>query len=126
MRRSDTAHRETCPIARAAQLLGDHWTLLLLRDLSHGSRRFQELLHSTGMSPAVLSSRLRHLESAGMVTRRQFAEIPPRVEYTLTEMGLAALPLVEQLRQFGETWLATMSAPPLEAADHAQSSEPGE
>ncbi len=126
MRRSDTAQRETCPIARAAQLLGDHWTLLLLRDLSHGSRRFQELLHSTGMSPAVLSSRLRHLERAGMVTRRQFAEIPPRVEYTLTEMGLAALPLVEQLRQFGETWLATMPAPPLEAADHAQPSEPGE
>lgn len=126
MRRSETAQRETCPIARAAQLLGDHWTLLLLRDLSHGSRRFQELLHSTGMSPAVLSSRLRHLESAGMVTRRQFAEIPPRVEYTLTEMGLAALPLVEQLRQFGETWLATMPEAPLEAADEVQPSEPGE
>jgi DNA-binding HxlR family transcriptional regulator len=58
------------------------------------------------MSPAVLSHRLRHLESAGIVTRTQFAEIPPRVEYSLTEMGIAALPLVEQLREFGETWLS--------------------
>lgn len=126
MRRSDTIQKETCPIARAAQLLGDHWTLLLLRDLSHGSRRFQELLHSTGMSPAVLSNRLRHLESAGMITRRQFAEVPPRVEYTLTEMGLAALPLVEQLRQFGETWLAAVPEPPLQPDEHALTTEPGE
>lgn len=117
MRRSESTHKETCPIARAAQLFGDHWTLLLLRDLAQGSRRFQELLHSTGMSPAVLSNRLRHLESAGVITRRQFAEVPPRVEYTLTEMGLAALPLVDQLRQFGETWLTSDPDTPLDVRE---------
>lgn len=102
-----TATKNTvCPIARAASLLGDHWTLLILRDLEGGCRRFHELQESTGMSPGVLSGRLRGLEQAGVVTRRQYSEIPPRVEYTLTEKGRAALPLVDQLRRYGETWLS--------------------
>lgn len=100
---------ETCPIARAARLLGDHWTLLIIRDLEHGCRRFHELQESTGMSPGVLSGRLRGLEAAGVVSRRQYSEIPPRVEYTLTDKGRAALPLIEQLRIYGETWLAVAS-----------------
>lgn len=95
-----------CPIARAAKLLGDHWTLLILRDLEHGCRRFHELQESTGMSPGVLSGRLRGLEHAKVISRRQYSEIPPRVEYTLTEKGRAALPLVDQLRIYGEVWLS--------------------
>src|SRR6185312_578854 len=95
----------SCPIARAAKLFGDHWTLLILRDLEGGCRRFRALESSTGMSPGVLSGRLRVLEAAGVITRRQYAEIPPRVEYTLTEKGRAALPLIDQLRVYGETWL---------------------
>ena len=95
-----------CPIARAAEIFGDHWTLLILRDLAGGCRRFHALESSTGMSPGVLSGRLRSLEMAGIITRRQFNEIPPRVEYTLTEKGRAALPIIDQLRAFGETWLA--------------------
>jgi DNA-binding HxlR family transcriptional regulator len=95
----------SCPIARAAKLFGDHWTLLILRDLEGGCRRFRALEASTGMSPGVLSGRLRLLEAAGVITRRQYAEIPPRVEYTLTEKGRAALPLIDQLRAYGETWL---------------------
>lgn len=101
--------RETtvsCPIARAAKLFGDHWTLLILRDLENGCRRFRALESSTGMSPGVLSGRLRMLEAAGIITRQQYAEIPPRVEYTLTEKGRAALPLINQLRAYGETWLS--------------------
>ena len=94
-----------CPIALAAKLFGDHWTLLLLRDLEEGCRRFRALEMSTGMSPGVLSGRLRTLERAGIVIRRQYSEIPPRVEYTLTEKGRAALPIIDQLRTFGETWL---------------------
>jgi DNA-binding HxlR family transcriptional regulator len=94
-----------CPIARAAGLFGDHWTLLILRDLEGGCRRFRALESSTGMSPGVLSGRLRTLEGAGIITRRQYSEIPPRVEYTLTEKGRAALPIISQLRTFGETWL---------------------
>ena len=96
----------SCPIARAAKLFGDHWTLLILRDLENGCRRFRALESSTGMSPGVLSGRLRSLEAAGVISRRQFAEIPPRVEYTLTEKGQAALPLINQLRAYGETWLS--------------------
>lgn len=94
-----------CPIARAARLFGDHWTLLILRDLEAGCRRFHELELSTGMSPGVLSGRLRTLDAAGVISRRQYSEIPPRVEYSLTEMGQAALPLVDELRSYGERWL---------------------
>ncbi|HLI52017.1 MAG TPA: helix-turn-helix domain-containing protein [Thermomicrobiaceae bacterium] len=94
-----------CPIARAAKLFGDHWTLLILRDLEAGCRRFHELERSTGMSPGVLSGRLRTLDAAGVISRRQYSEIPPRVEYSLTEMGRAALPLVDELRSYGERWL---------------------
>ncbi|MDI3341535.1 MAG: helix-turn-helix domain-containing protein [Sphaerobacter sp.] len=100
-----------CAVTRAARLLGDHWTLLILRDLGGGCRRFRELQESTGMSPGVLSGRLRSLEAAGMITRRQYSEIPPRVEYTLTEKGRAALPIVEQLRAYGETWLVEDDLP---------------
>jgi DNA-binding HxlR family transcriptional regulator len=95
----------SCPIARAAKLFGDHWTLLILRDLENGCRRFRALESSTGMSPGVLSGRLRTLEAAGIISRRQYSEIPPRVEYTLTEKGRAALPLIDQLRVYGETWM---------------------
>lgn len=101
----------SCPIARAAKLFGDHWTLLILRDLEGGCRRFRALESSTGMSPGVLSGRLRLLEAAGVITRRQYAEIPPRVEYTLTEKGRAALPLIDQLRAYGETWLLEDDSP---------------
>lgn len=94
-----------CPIARAAEIFGDHWTLLILRDLAGGCRRFHALESSTGMSPGVLSGRLRSLEVAGIISRRQFNEIPPRVEYSLTEKGRAALPIIDQLRAFGEIWL---------------------
>lgn len=95
-----------CPIARAAKLFGDHWTLLILRDLEASCRRFHELERSTGMSPGVLSGRLRTLDAAGVISRRQYNEIPPRVEYSLTEMGRAALPLVDELRSYGERWLS--------------------
>ncbi|MBI2320791.1 MAG: helix-turn-helix transcriptional regulator [Chloroflexi bacterium] len=104
MARSSGAH-DLCPVARAAQLLGDRWTLVILRDLATGCRRFSVLEASTGMSPRVLSGRLRALESEGLLQRRQYAEIPPRVEYTLTEKGRAALPVIDQLRQYGRTWL---------------------
>lgn len=96
---------ESCPVARAARLLGDVWCLLVLRDLADGLRRFSELQSSTSMSPRVLSRRLREMEMEGLLTRRQFAEAPPRVEYALTEKGRATLPLVDALRAYGERWL---------------------
>jgi DNA-binding HxlR family transcriptional regulator len=102
---------QVCPVARAAELFGDHWTLLLIRDLASGCRRFQQLQHSIGISPGVLSARLRKLEAVGVITRTQYPEIPPRVEYQLTEKGRAAVPLIEQLRLYGEDWLLDVDCP---------------
>ncbi|HEV8634602.1 MAG TPA: helix-turn-helix domain-containing protein [Chloroflexota bacterium] len=94
-----------CPIARAARLLGDTWTLLIVYNLADGPRRFSQLEEATGMSPRVLAGRLRELEGQGMLTRTQYPEIPPRVEYALTDKGTATLPTLEALRVFGARWL---------------------
>lgn len=94
-----------CGVAEAIALLGDAWTLLLIRDLASGPRRFKDLRTSTTISPRVLTDRLRAMASEGLVTRRMFPEIPPRVEYQLTDRGRAALPVLEALREFGEEWL---------------------
>jgi len=98
-----------CPVARAARLLGDTWTLLILRDLGGGARRFSELEQSTGISPRVLSGRLKELERRGILTRQIFASVPPRVEYTLTEKGEAAGPLIDALRRYGDRWLPPLA-----------------
>jgi DNA-binding HxlR family transcriptional regulator len=96
-----------CPIARTATLIGDRWTPLIVRDLAHGCRRFGELQRSLGgISPKTLSDRLRRLEEAGVISRSCFAEMPPRVEYRLTEKGRALLHVVESMRDFGVIWLA--------------------
>ncbi len=95
-----------CPIEKVAKLIGDKWVLLILRDLAHGCKRFGELQKSvTGISPRTLSARLSALGEHSVVTRRAYAEIPPRVEYTLTEKGLALLPIIDDMRQYGEKWL---------------------
>src|SRR5437867_11478300 len=91
-----------CGVAAAASLLGDAWTLLLLRDLANGPRRFKELEASTGISPRVLTDRLRALCVQGMMTRHMYPEIPPRVEYRLTDKGRDALPVLDVLRSYGE------------------------
>ena len=96
---------QVCGVARAAALLGDVWTLLLVRDLSAGPKRFTQLQSSTGISPRVLTDRLKDLVDHGIATRAMYAEIPPRVEYTLTAKGVAAVPVVEALRAYGDSWL---------------------
>ena len=102
---------ECCPIERTATLIGDRWTPLIVRDLAPGCRRFSELQRSLGgISPKTLSDRLRRLEEAGVITRSCFAEMPPRVEYRLTDRGLALLSVIESMREFGLTWL-TETAP---------------
>ena len=95
-----------CPVAEAAKLLGDRWTLVLLRDLAGGPLRFSALQQSAaGISPAVLSARLKELEEHHIATRTSYAETPPRVEYALTERGRDALPVIAALRTYGEKWL---------------------
>jgi DNA-binding HxlR family transcriptional regulator len=79
---------QTCPVARSLDLLGDRWTLLLVRDLLKGRGRFRDLLASLpGIAPNILSDRLKLLEEHGVVTRRFYSDHPPRAEYLLTERG---------------------------------------
>ena len=101
----------SCPVCRTADIVCSKWTLLLVRELSEGQTRFCELERSLdGISPRTLSLRLRALEDEGVVERRTFAEVPPRVEYALTEKGLALLPIIDVMRTYGESWLVEPAA----------------
>jgi DNA-binding HxlR family transcriptional regulator len=96
----------TCPVCRTADIVCGKWTLLLVRDLAEGRSRFCELERSlSGISPRTLSLRLRALEEEGIVERQTHPEVPPRVEYALTSKGLALLPIIEDMRSYGERWL---------------------
>jgi DNA-binding HxlR family transcriptional regulator len=89
------------------------WTLLLIRDLAAGKSRFCELERSLeGISPRTLSLRLRALEAEGIIERRTYPEVPPRVEYRLTAKGDALVPLVEQMRAYGRSWLESVEEAP--------------
>jgi DNA-binding HxlR family transcriptional regulator len=100
------ASNSQCPVCRTAQVVCGKWTLLVIRDLAEGSSRFCELERSLeGISPRTLSLRLRALEEEGIVERHTFPEVPPRVEYALTEKGEALVPLVEDMRRYGTRWL---------------------
>lgn len=95
-----------CPVCRTAEIISGKWTLLVIRDLSESSQRFCELERSLdGISPRTLSLRLRALEDAGIVERRTYPEVPPRVEYALTDKGRALAPLIEDMRSYGRRWL---------------------
>src|ERR1700760_1292363 len=92
----------TCPVCRTAEIVCGKWTLLVIRDLADGRSRFCELERSLqGISPRTLSLRLRALEEEGVVERQTFPEVPPRVEYALTEKGMALGPLIERGRALG-------------------------
>ena len=98
--------RVGCPVAKTAEIFSNKWTPLILRDLVEGQKRFSELERSLiGISPKTLSERLKRLEEAQIVDRRCFAEVPPRVEYSLTEKGHALMPLIDCMREFGRRWL---------------------
>ena len=95
-----------CPVCRTADIVCGKWTLLVIRDLVEGRSRFCELERSlAGISPRTLSLRLRALEEEGIVARHTFPEVPPRVEYALTEKGRALVPIVESMRVSGREWL---------------------
>jgi len=101
----------TCPVCRTAEIVCGKWTLLLVRDLAAGVSRFCELERSlAGISPRTLSLRLRALEDEGIVERQTFPEVPPRVEYALTEKGRALVPIIDQMRAYGEEWLGSADA----------------
>src|SRR6202142_4343677 len=108
---------DTCPVVHTTELIGGKWTLLLVRDLADGYSRFCELERSlAGISPRTLSLRLRALEEEGIVERLTFAEVPPRVEYALTAKGRALLPIIDDIRAYGEDWVGEGGAEPAQAA----------
>ena len=101
-----TASDESCPVCATANVICGKWTILVIRDLAAGRTRFCELERSlAGISPRTLSLRLRALEEEGIVERHTFPEVPPRVEYSLTDKGRALLPLIEDMRAYGRQWL---------------------
>jgi DNA-binding HxlR family transcriptional regulator len=100
------ASSASCPVCRTAEIVCGKWTLLVIRDLADGRSRFCELERSlAGISPRTLSLRLRALEEEGIVARQTYPEVPPRVEYGLTEKGRALVPLIEDMRTYGREWL---------------------
>jgi DNA-binding HxlR family transcriptional regulator len=102
----DVAIEDLCPVCATADLVCAKWTILVIRDLAGGCSRFCELERSlAGISPRTLSLRLRALEEQGIVERRTYPEVPPRVEYELTDKGRALLPLIDDMRQYGREWL---------------------
>jgi DNA-binding HxlR family transcriptional regulator len=95
-----------CPVCRTADIVCGKWTLLVIRDLAESHARFCELERSLeGISPRTLSLRLRALEEEGVVARKTYPEVPPRVEYALTEKGRALVPIIESMRSYGTEWL---------------------
>jgi DNA-binding HxlR family transcriptional regulator len=93
-----------CPIARSSAVIGERWTLVIMRELAMGNRRFDSLQAQTLASPQMLADRLKRLEADGMLERRAYAERPRRYEYHLTAKGQAFAPVLLALRAWGETW----------------------
>ena len=91
-----------CPVEVTLRLMGDKWKILILRDLMNGTKRFGELKKSLcDITQKVLTSNLRAMEESGLLTRKVYAEVPPRVEYTLTETGLSLSPVLEAMGVWG-------------------------
>ena len=96
-----------CPVETTLTLIGDKWKVLILRDLLTGTKRFGELKKSIGnVSQKVLTAQLRAMEENGLLTRTVYAEVPPRVEYTLTDLGKSLKPILDSMRAWGEAYKA--------------------
>ncbi len=106
VRTMNPVHDATCSVAACAEIVGLKWTALLVHDLSEGARRFTELEAACpGISPRTLSERLRALEDLRILERTSYPERPPRVEYELTVKGRGLLPVIDEMRRYGHTWL---------------------
>ena len=96
-----------CPVETTLMLIGDQWKVLILRDLMPGTRRFGELKKSIGsVSQKVLTAQLRDMEAKGLVSRKVYAEVPPRVEYSLTDLGKSLKPILDAMWVWGEGYQA--------------------
>ncbi len=94
-----------CPVATTVQLIGNKWKLLILRNLMGKTQRFTDFLKTIpGLSKKVLTDNLRALESDGIIERKVFAEVPPRVEYSLTDLGKTLKPVLDAMQKWGEDY----------------------
>lgn len=99
-----------CPVETTLTLIGDKWKVLILRDLINGTKRFGELKKSIGsVSQKVLTQQLRSMEEDGLVERKVYAEVPPRVEYSLTETGSSLKPILDSMWVWGEKYKEQMN-----------------
>ena len=102
-----TKELPACPVETTLMLIGDKWKVLILRDLLTGTKRFGELKKSIGgVTQKVLTAQLRQMEQSGLITRTVYAEVPPRVEYALTELGYSLRPVLDALWNWGEAYKA--------------------
>ncbi len=104
MRTQEDRPATVCPVARSVDIVGDKWTILVLRELYMGTARFEEMQIHTGATPQMLTSRLKALEADGLVERRPYNAKPLRHEYHLTQKGWDFYPVIYALRAWGETW----------------------
>ena len=106
-----TAKKElpACPVETTLTLIGDKWKVLILRDLLPGTKRFGELKKSIGsVSQKVLTAQLRDMEGSGLINRKVYAEVPPRVEYSLTDLGQSLKPILDAMWDWGEGYQASV------------------
>lgn len=102
-----TKELPACPVETTLALIGDKWKVLILRDLMPGTKRFGELKQSIGhVSQKVLTAQLRDMEENGLLHRRTYAEVPPRVEYSLTDLGRSLKPVLDALQEWGARYKA--------------------
>lgn len=100
-----TAKIYDCPVQMTLQLIGDKWKVLIIRDLLTGTKRFNELMRSVeGITQKVLTSHLRAMEADGLVTRTVYPQVPPKVEYNLTETGFSLKPILDSMVEWGSEY----------------------
>lgn len=100
-----------CPVETTLTLIGDKWKVLILRDLLTGTKRFGELKKSIGsVSQKVLTAQLRAMEESGLIDRKVYAEVPPKVEYSLTELGHSLEPILDAMKVWGEGYKQSLDA----------------
>lgn len=104
----------TCSVARTLDVVGDKWTLLVLRDAFYGVRRFEDFTRDLGIARNVLTDRLGRLVEAGVLERRQYEERPPRFEYRLTAKGRELLPVVLAMMHWGDRWEDPVGSGPVD------------
>ena len=101
-----------CPIARSTELVGDRWSILIVRELLLGKTRFQDLQAQTGATSQMLAARLKRLQTNGLIERQAYSQRPLRHEYRLTPKGVHLMPVILALRTWGERWCKPQDLPP--------------